>query len=85
MSFSVTYIGRPDAIKRRLATHSEELTGQSKEEFDAVLPSMNRILDQNVGGSALRLEANGHASFADGKKTYGACQVSISILGPLAE
>lgn len=85
MSFSITVIGKPDAIKRRLNTHSTELSGQNKAEFDAVLPSLETVLDQNVGNEIVRLEANGHASFAGDVKTYGKCSVSVTTLGQLAE
>lgn len=85
MSFSITVVGRPDAIKRRLQAHSTELSGQSKEEFDATLPALETVLDQNVGGEVLRLEANGHASFYDGQKTYGKVNVSVTTMGQLAE
>lgn len=85
MSFSITVIGKPEAVKRRLEAHSTELSGQSKEEFDAVLPSLETVLSQNVGNGVVRLEANGHASFKDGVKTYGQCSVSVSTLGQLAE
>ena len=71
MSFSITVIGKPEAIKQRLFAHSTELSGQSKEEFDAVRPALETVLDQNVGNGVVRLEANGHASFTNGEKTYG--------------
>ena len=85
MSFSITVVGKPDAVKRRLQAHSTELSGQSKEEFDAVLPSLETVLNQNVGNGVVRLDANGHASFTNGAKTYGQCSVSVSTLGQLAE
>ena len=86
MSFSVTFFGKPDAIKRKLAEESAKLTSQSKTEFDAVLPALETILDQQVGdGKVVRLSANGHATFADGVKTYGNCNVEVSQLGQIAE
>src|SRR2546423_13126359 len=80
MSFSVQYIGKPDAIKRKLEDESARLTGQSKTEFDAVKPALDTILDQQVGNGVIHLSANGHASFADGVKTYGNCQVEVKVL-----
>ena len=85
MSYSITVVGKAEAIKRRLQKHSTELSGQSKAEFDDVLPALETILDQNVGNYCLRLDANGHASFTDGKKIYGQCAVSVSNIGMLAE
>lgn len=89
MSFSVSFIGKPDAIKNALAKESDRLTGQSKEEFDAVKPAIETIVDQNVTGvgdqAVLHVEANGHANFTDGVKQYGSCQVKVSRIGVLAE
>lgn len=85
MSFSVTFVGKPDAIKRKLVEESARLTDQSKAEFDAIKPALETILDQHVGGNAVSLSANGHASFANGVKTYGACQVEVKSLGQIAE
>lgn len=86
MSFSVTYVGKPEAIKRALAQTSERLSGQSKNEFDAVKPALETILDQQVGNGAVKLAAHGHASFdGDGQKTYGSCGVEVTPIGILAE
>lgn len=89
MSFSVSFVGKPDALKRALAAESERLTGQSKEEFDAVKPAIETILDQNVnlGGdpSVFRVDANGHANFKDGVKQYGNCVVNVQRVGILVE
>lgn len=100
MSFSVSIIGKPEAIKRRLIDESARLTGQSKTEFDAVKPALDTILDQQVGNGVVQLNANGHATFAqqmatadtpvsDGNialvKTYGNCNVEIKVLGQIAE
>lgn len=89
MSFSVSFIGKPDAIKNALAKESDRLTGQSKDEFDAVKPAIEAILDQNMnlGGdpSVLQVEANGHAKFLDGVKQYGNCSVKVARIGILVE
>lgn len=95
MSFSVSFIGKPDAIRRKLAEHSEQLSGQSKEEFDTVRPALETVLDQNVGNGIVLLNANGHATFSDPnatpsvptprRKTYGQCSVEVRTLGQIAE
>jgi len=85
MSFSVSFVGKPKAIKRKLAEESARLTGQSKEEFDAVCPALDTILDQQMGNGAVHLSANGHATFVAGAKTYGTCQVEVKTLGQIAE
>lgn len=90
MSFSVSFIGKPEAIKRKLVEESERLTGPSKEEFDAVKPALETILDQQVNNGVIHLTANGYATFnkIDGyppDKTYGSCSVEVKTLGQLAE
>ncbi len=96
MSWSVSYIGKPDAIKRKLAEESARLKDHSKLEFDAVKPALETILDQQVGNGLIHLNANGHANFerrtikADSEgtptetelvKTYGNCNVDVKSLG----
>jgi hypothetical protein len=63
MSWSISYIGTPEKISKALKSHSETLTGKSKEEFDAALPHLDALVSQNVNTNypiALRLNANGH-------------------------
>lgn len=84
MSFSVTFIGKPEAIKRALIDYSGKMSGQSKEEFDTVLPALEMILDQNVNNGVVKLDANGHATFTDSIKTYGNCNASVTVLGQVA-
>lgn len=85
MSFGVSFVGKPEAIKRKLEEHSGQLSGQSKEEFDAVRPALETVLDQNVGNGVVLLNANGHASFVNGQKTYGNCTCEVRVLGQIAE
>jgi hypothetical protein len=90
MSFSVSIVGKADAIKRRLVKECENLSGQSREELEAVRPALETILDQNVNDetryvSVLHLEAHGHAEFRDGVKVQGQCTVNVRSIGPLAE
>lgn len=82
MSFSISVMGKTDAIKRRLAEESGRLTGQSKAEFDAVVPAIERVLDQQVGNGIIHVSASGHATFnADGVKTYGNCNLEVKPVG----
>ena len=85
VSFSVQFIGKPAAIKRKLAEESDRLKDQSKDEFDAIRPALDTILDQQVGNGAVSLSANGHASFSGGVKTFGNCSVEVKTLGQIAE
>lgn len=83
MSFSVSMMGKPDAIKRQLTIEGDRMIGQSKEEFDAVRPALDLILDQQVGNGVIHLKANGHATFTNGEKTYGSCNVDVNPVGAL--
>ena len=85
MSFSVTLIGKPEEIKRKLAEESERLSGQSKTEFDAIKPALETLLDQQVGNGVVSVHANGHATFIGETKTYGNCSVELKTLGQIAE
>lgn len=85
MSFSVMFVGKPEAIKRKLEEESGRMTGQSKVEFDTVRPALDTILDQQLGNGVISLSANGHAQFADGVKTYGNCNVDVKSIGHLVE
>lgn len=77
VSYSVTFKGTPEEIKAKLAEESARLTDQSKQEFDAVRPALDLILDQNQGNGLVLLEANGHATFSDGQRTYSTGSASV--------
>lgn len=85
MSFYTSLLGRPESLKTKLREYSNNLTPPSKDEFDAVLPAIETIIDQNVGNVALRVTATGHAQFADGKKVQGNCNVTVENLGFLVD
>lgn len=77
MSWSVSFIGKPDAVSRELDAESGRLSGPSKDEFDAVKPSLQTLVAQNIGASIVQLTASGHASFTDGQKVNGNCSVKL--------
>jgi hypothetical protein len=85
MSFSIYCIGKPDAVKRKLVETSISLSGQSKDEFDAVAPAIATILDQQVGNGVVQLNANGHATITDGVKTFGQVSIEVKPLGQFVE
>ncbi len=80
MSFGVNFIGTPDAIKRELAAYAERVTGQSKEEFDAVRPAIEAVIDRNIAQGVkpvLHVEAHGHATIVDGLTVYADAAVHV--------
>lgn len=82
MSFSISTRGTPEAVKAAIQAESDRLTEQSKAEFDAIKPALETLVDQQVGNGLVDLQANGHATFTDGQKTYG--NVSVSVKGGVA-
>ena len=71
MSWSVNLIGTPEGVVKELDAIGEaQAEGQSKIEFMAAKPYLQGLVSEIVG-QTVKLEANGHATFTDGKKTYG--------------
>lgn len=82
MSWSVTFIGKPENVSKALNAQSEQLMGFSKEEFDAALPHLDGLVKQNFNSNAdngpvIKLVASGHGQ----KDSYGYCVCSIESLG----
>lgn len=79
MSYSVTFIGKSENIAEALKEKSNELQGPSKVEFDAALPHLVGLLEQNFnssGNPVLKLVASGH-----GHDNYRQCSVELTYLG----
>lgn len=78
MSWSVTFIGKPEGITKAMEEQSAKLEGQSKVEFDTAKEHINGLLAQNFGSQELiKLSANGHGTTVDGVPQSGRCMVSI--------
>lgn len=81
MSWSISLIGTPEKVAIALQEQSEKLTGQSKIEYDSVLPSLVGIAKENFGNHAtqlLKVEASGHGTATNGEQTQRQCIVNIS-------
>lgn len=82
MSWSVNVIGRPEAVVKKLDEMETTMSGQSLAEYQEAKPHLQGLVSQIVTtregwGALVQVEANGHASFQDGKKTSGNVQVKI--------
>ena len=79
MSWSLDMMGKPSKVVEALEALSTTLTGQSKEEYDEVLPSMVTLVKANVenASSIIHITASGHAHIVDGNKLAGTCSVNI--------
>jgi hypothetical protein len=73
MSWSVSIVGKPAAVRRALDEHSNhKLTGQSKKEWDEAYPALRALVNGNMGDLLVNLAASGHASTnSDGVRTQG--------------
>lgn len=83
MSWSISVVGRPDAIVSALKNESDRLTAASKAEFDEALPHLVALLRQNYnknGDPVLELTANGHGVIktGTGEREYCSCNVSLN-------
>lgn len=83
MSWSFNGVGKPAALKAAIDKAAEGYSGQSKAEFDDVIPHLKGMLDAAHEEAAVSIEANGHASFADGKRTYANVFVKVQQLGTI--
>lgn len=79
MSWSVSLIGTPAGINRELDAYGETLSDQSKTEFLEAKPHLQGLVAQAVGQN-VKLNANGHATFTNGDKTYGAVSVVLECM-----
>jgi hypothetical protein len=52
MSWSVSFIGKPEKVAEALEKHSASLTGQSKIEFDEAKPHLVALVNNNFNKRA---------------------------------
>lgn len=81
MSWSVTFIGKPENVSKALKEHSLKIDGFSKEEYDAALPHLDALVTQNFNANVeypplVKIVASGHGQ----KDSYGYCVSSIETL-----
>lgn len=83
MSWSVQFIGTPEAVNRALDEQLEKMVeGQSKAEFAEAQPHLKALVSQIVGERiVVKLTASGHATFNESPgvrvKTYGVVSVAL--------
>ena len=76
MSWSITAVGTPQGVSRKLDEYAETLHDQSKEEFMDAKPHLQALLAQVVNQN-VRLDANGHAYFEGGQRKSGNIRVVL--------
>jgi hypothetical protein len=62
MSWSITFIGKPENIALALEEESTKLDGQSKLEYDSALPHLVALVKENFGNDKpiVKVAANGY-------------------------
>lgn len=86
MSWSITFIGKPENIARALEENSAKLNGQSKTEYDAALPHLLGLVKENFAQTSptLKVTASGSGYSTNGEQVQRNCSVTIeSIYGML--
>src|SRR4051812_12749792 len=64
MSWSFSAVGKPAAVVKAIEeSFNNQLTGQSLEEWQEAKPALLALVGANVGNVAVKVSANGHASF----------------------
>lgn len=82
MSWSITFIGKPENVANALEQYSEKLSGQSKIEYDSALPHFIALTKENFGSipQVLKITASGHGQAgSDGEQIQRQCIVSIEL------
>lgn len=64
MSWNVTFLGKPENVVSALKNHSTKLADASKREYDAALPHMIGLVEQNFNNTegndpVVKIEASG--------------------------
>lgn len=79
MSWSVQFIGKPEKVVEALQTQSNNLTGESKVEYDSALPHLIALVNENFGtGYPVKLSASGHGQ--TGEKPTRQLTASIELI-----
>jgi len=80
MSWSVQFVGKPEKVVEALIAQSEKLSRESKAEFDAALPHLVALVNENYGFDyAVKLVASGHG-YAGTDKPNRQLTVSIELV-----
>jgi hypothetical protein len=81
MSWSISFIGKPEKVVEALEAHSDKLTDYSKVEYDKILPSLVNVVQQNFGFDYLvKLEASGHGHIENGVPKNSQCKVHLDLM-----
>lgn len=77
MSWSISFIGKPEKVVEALQKQSETLTGESKKEYDSALSHLIGLVNENFGTPyPVKIAASGHGTVYTDKSNR---QLSVSL------
>lgn len=81
MSWSITFIGKPENVAKALEEQSAKLEGQSKVEYDSALPHFVALVKENFGDTPpmIKINASGHGYASGGEQKQRQCVVSVEL------
>ena len=82
MSWSVGFIGKVSNVVAALKAESDKFTGPSKQEYDASMPSIVALVEQNIrpaaiGEPVVKVEASGHGYVESGELRHNQVRVLV--------
>jgi hypothetical protein len=82
MSWSITFIGKPENVTKALEAESEKLSGQSRIEYDSALPHLVSLVKENFGDNTpvVKIAANGHGYAVNDEQKSRQLSASIELI-----
>ncbi len=84
MSWSIHFIGKPEKVAEALKANAAKLEGQSKLEYEAALPNLVSLVENNFAGDGtgytpplVRIEANGSGVAREDRQLQRSCTVKL--------
>jgi hypothetical protein len=79
MSWSITFVGKPENVAKALEDNAAKLSGQSKAEYEAALPHLVVLVKENFGQTPpmLKVTASGSGYANSTEQLTRNCLVSI--------
>ena len=89
MSWNIEFAGTPEEVVKQLKEESNQLDGNSKKEYDAALPFMIGLVNQNYGNPEYQVKISGYGHGGERyqaecpSQPYAECTVSVKQHDPL--
>ena len=77
MSWSVSFIGKPENVAIALEEEKEKMDEQTRKEYEGALPHMVGLVKQNFSNiPVVKIEASGHG-FGEGESEHRECRCHV--------